>query len=335
MRNEVDILENDIIKNDSVVLKTLLIDRNKITGNNQYGNIIWATDVNVDLGDGYGELDEIKIEAISGERGYVLKPRVLKSQYEKEYRIKDKAEVFTPSWICNKQNNLVDNAWFGEDNLFNRENGNGWETNSEPIRFPSKSGKSWQEYVKDVRLEVSCGEAPYLISRYDTISGTPIPIKDRIGILDRKLRVVSENTKDKEEWTEWALWAFKSTYGYEWQGDNLLIARENLLFTFLDYYFGKFNEEPSKTIVREIATIISWNLWQMDGLKGVVPYSCHDEIEDDKMIDSPWWGETEKEIIKCKGCTNNDIYKHNGIYCRIKDWETGRVIKFVSLIKKN
>ena len=29
-------------------------------------------------------------------------------------------ECNTPSWICNKQNNLVDNAWFGSENIFNR-----------------------------------------------------------------------------------------------------------------------------------------------------------------------------------------------------------------------
>ena len=27
--------------------------------------------------------------------------------------IRGKAEVFTPSWVCNCQNNLVDDAWFG------------------------------------------------------------------------------------------------------------------------------------------------------------------------------------------------------------------------------
>ena len=46
------------------------------------------------------------------------------------------------------------------------------------------------------RLEITCGEAPYIASRYDTVSGEPIEIKRRIGILDRKLRVVTENAED-------------------------------------------------------------------------------------------------------------------------------------------
>ena len=41
-------------------------------------------------------------------------------------------------------------------------------------------------------MEVSCGEAPYITSRYDTVSGDYIEVPDRIGLLDRKLRVISE-----------------------------------------------------------------------------------------------------------------------------------------------
>lgn len=42
--------------------------------------------------------------------------------------------------------------------------------------------------------------APYLASRYDTVSGAPIPLQARIGLLDRKLRVVNENAKDDADW---------------------------------------------------------------------------------------------------------------------------------------
>ena len=44
-----------------------------------------------------------------------------KSKAEQEHRSRDKAEVFTAAWICNKQNNLVDNAWFGREGVFNTE----------------------------------------------------------------------------------------------------------------------------------------------------------------------------------------------------------------------
>ena len=66
-----------------------------------------------------------------------------------------------------------------------------------------------------------------------------------------------------------------SIYGYEWQGDNLVLARESLLYTFIDYYKVKFGKKPQLKSLQYIASIISWNIWQMDGLKGVIPESCH------------------------------------------------------------
>lgn len=65
-----------------------------------------------------------------------------------------------------------------------------------------------------------------------------------------------------------------STYGYEWQGDNLILAREALLYTFIDYFRAKFGKDPLLKSLQNIAEVISWNIWQMDGLKGVIPNSC-------------------------------------------------------------
>ena len=161
-----------------------------------------------------------------------------KSKKEQQSRIKNKAEVFTPSWICNKQNNLVDNAWFGRENVFNKEIEQTWETNFDKIVFEDVQGKTWQDYVRENRLEISCGEAPYLVSRYDTVTGEQIKIKNRIGLLDRKFRVISENVDSEPDWYEWAQVAIKSIFGFDWQGDNVLLARENVLFSFIDYYFS-------------------------------------------------------------------------------------------------
>lgn len=78
-------------------------------------------------------------------------------------------------------------------------------------------------------MEITCGEGPYLVSRYDTTTGDFIPVEERIGLLDRKLRVISENTETSGEWLEMAQKAYKNIYAFEWQGDNLLLAREALL----------------------------------------------------------------------------------------------------------
>lgn len=123
-------------------------------------------------------------------------------------------------------------------------------------------------------------KAPYLVSRYDTTTGVFIPLEERIGLLDRKLRIINENVDTSSEWLKWAQTAYEHIYGYEWQGDNLLLAREALLYTFIEYYQAKFGKSPLTKSIKYIAYIISWNLWQMDGLKGVVPDSCKNGVKE-------------------------------------------------------
>lgn len=316
----VDVKENEILEMDSSLLSILLKDHS--SGK----NIIWATDNYVKKGFGYGSNDTIEVYAITGANGNIIKPRTEKTKQEQLSRVRDKAEVFTPSWICNKQNNLVDNAWFGRENIFNTETEKGWTTNIEKVTFPD--GKTWQDYVKAQRLEITCGEAPYLASRYDTVTGEIISVKNRIGLLDRKLRIVSENNDNEKDWYDWAKEAFKATYGFDWQGDNVLLARENLLFTFCDYYEEKFGVYPMKEYLLEIAEILSWNIWQMDGLKFVIPNSCHkQETLQLSLFDEP-------KAEECEGCKTNNPNKHNGIYCYVMDWDASKKVKFVSLLKK-
>ncbi len=318
MDNKVDIKENYIYQLDDKLLEILLKDRSSKK------NIIWATDNYESRGIGFYFKDNILLKNITGRNGLVIKPRTKKSKKEQVKRIRDKAEVFTPSWVCNKQNNLVDTAWFGYNDVFNIEKDKTWVSTKEKIDF-SKSNKTWKEYVSENRLEISCGEAPYLVSRYDTVTGDWIEIPERIGLLDRKLRVINENIDNEDDWYYWTLEAFKSIYGFEWQGDSVLIARENLLFTFIDYYSQLFNRMPENQKLEEVAQIISWNIWQMDGLKYVIPDSC----KPDKKLQLTLF--EEKEEV-CQGCLNNNK-QHIGIYCKIKNWETGRSIKFVSLLK--
>ena len=152
----------------------------------------------------------------------------------------------------------------------------------------------------------------------------------RIGILDRKLRIVSENTETSGEWIEWAKEALKSTYGFEWQGDNLLLARETLFYTVCDFFEDKFKRPIPRVSLAGIAEVISWNIWQMDGLKFVIPTSCN------KASPSGLFGDLEEE---CPGCKTGDPYSHIGIKCRIKDWRyTGKDPEkktplFVTLLK--
>ena len=333
--NNVDIQENGILDLSPEVLEILLIDHTK----NQHSeisekNIIWATDMyEAEHGSkDYSFFAPIKPELITGENGNVIRPRVAKSIEEQKLRIKQKAEVFTPTWVCNAQNNLIDEQWFGRKNVFNTENSDHtWTPNSEKITFPE--GKTWKNYVSDVRLEITCGEAPYLVSRYDTTTGEPLVIENRIGLLDRKLRVVSENTQLTGEWLKYAYSALKSVYGYEWQGDSLLIARENALYTFIDYHKQKFGTEPLLKSIKYATYIISWNLWQMDGLKFVVPESCKSAAVPMQLS---MFGQVAVQRKMCLGCLKNSYTGHSGIKCLVRDWKKPKdrqITEFCKLLK--
>lgn len=335
MHKQIDILENKILEQYPTVLETLLRDHTTRQ------NIFWATDSYSKLGEEYSFESQILTHLITGDNGNIIMPRVQKDKILQLSRSKDMAEVFTPSWICNAQNNSIDNAWFQKENVFNKEvkleDGTyKWIVNSNKIAFPN--GKTWKHYVRDNRLEISCGEAPYITSRYDTTTGEFIPIENRIGILDRKLRVINENVSTSGEWLKATQTAYKSTYAYEWQGDSLLLAREAMLYTFIENYKSKFGKEPLLKSIKYMAYIISWNVWQMDGIKGVIPNTCETTFTSTEIL----FGIEEIKSFPCIGCQKEDLTKHNGTYCLVKDWvnkdkitgKKGRRIRFINLIKK-
>lgn len=327
---ERDIKEWYIRERTPEVLDILLKDQT--TGK----NIMWGTKDYEYRGKYFGEWDTIKPDVISNENDKVIVPRVCKNKEEQRRRVQEKGEVFTPAWICNAMNNLVDNAWFARKNAgFNNELTKGWKTILKPISFPKRLKKTWQDYVREVRLEITCGEAPYLVSRYDMANSVDdngvIPIDDRIGLLDRKLRVVTENCRNIDTWVKWAKKAVQSILGFDWQGDNVFIARENVLWTVLETVHHEFNGATlSPQTIKEFAEIISWNIWQMDGLKFVIPCTCNNQFESNLL--------GEKVVRKCPGCAmKNPIdgaHSHIGIYCRIMNWETGEPELFHELVNE-
>ncbi len=335
MRTGIDILENELIEKYPNVLETLLLDHTT------QKNIFWATDNYEHLGDLYGFHSQILPDLITGDYGSIIMPRVHKDKLLQQSRSKEMAEVFTPSWICNAQNNLIDNSWFGREGVFNTEilskdGTKTWETTIEKIIYPKT--KTWIDYIQDTRLEIACGEAPYIASRYDSTTGEFIPVQNRIGILDRKFRVINENVDSREDWLKAVEISYKNTYAFEWQGDSLLLAREAILITFIENYTHKFKKEPSLKSIQNIANIISWNVWQMDGLKGIIPNSCADVIKENKDL----FGNSVNEIVKCSGCKSQNILTHNGKYCIIMDWDERDIItgtmgtskRFIDLLNK-
>lgn len=294
------------------ILNILLFD------NTTQKNIIWATDDYRELGLSYFFACEITLDILHNRKKQIIKPRVNKKKIECNNRAKYMAEVFTPSWVCNMQNNQIDNMWFKKDlKRFNSEYPMYWRSNYYPVNFPNKDGITWSNYVKRICLEISCGEAPYITSRYDSVTGKTIQVKNRIGLLDRKLRVISENIDDKEEWKQWAIVALQSIYGFEWQGDNLFIARKNVLSSIIEYYYEVYNEILDKDYLKKCANIISWNLWQMNGLNGKVVSRNDNKIRDYKG-----------NLIK------NKFIENNIEYSKIMDWENNKIVRYIDVIKR-
>lgn len=332
----------DVYKTHPQLLNILLIDRT--TGH----NIIFANDYY-----GHSFNDEIKASFIL-DNGHFIVPRSRKTQEAKDKRTKMQAEVFTPSWICRAQNALINREFFKDKEA--------------PIKFDKEKKEVYIEYIKMNVLEITCGEAPYLTSRYDMAdSNKKIRIKDRCGLLDRKLSYAVDLAENEEEFFTLAEAAYKATYAYEWAGDSLFLARQNLLLTFLDYYNefrGKiktyelpslFPDTPNSkskkgrgrslimppyAITFKIASIISYNIFQMDGIKCVIPGSCHKEVYEDNALYSKEEMQKihEKNKIEygreCEGCRKGDLNKHNGIYAKVWDWQEGKAVLFKDLYKK-
>jgi len=300
---DIDIKESSL-RHRGNLLDILLLDQTTKK------NIMWATDSYKQKGVGFGFENHIKPELVTGIYNKLIQPRASKSLSEQRQRTKEKAEVFTPRMIIKKINNAI-----GEGQTVDMTN--------------------WREYVRELKLEITCGEAPFIATRYNPTSNSKklLKLKYRVGFLDKKLKIVTKFCVSPEDWLFWAKEAYKACYGYEWQGDNILIARENLLYTLNDFFKAKFKSGPPLKIQEEFAFIISWNIFQMDGLKYVIPMSCHHETRI-KLGDLGLFWETPDTVeeYECEGCKYNRPTKHNGKYVKIMDWEKNKQMRFVDLL---
>ena len=282
-------LQADLTRLNSMGLLSRLLE-DKTTGK----NITWATDQYVSRGHMYAQDQPIRPELILGVVRNVVRARADKSRDEQLRRTRTKGEVFTPIWVVGKMT-----AYILED--------------------AHRIAKNWKQFVDFRMLEITCGEGPFLATRYDTETGRIIPLEERVGLLDAKLREVTEQTEDEETWVKWAIRAYESTYGYEYQGDSLLIARVNMAMTFIEYYEAAWRTTPNDKLLRDISNIVAWNLWQMDGLTGRVPTA---------MISSaPVF--RQMSLFDDADAEPEPSLEH--VECRIFDWRADRSQKWSEL----
>lgn len=275
-----DISESKIRSEMPDILDLLLLCRSQSTAKTPK-NIIWANNHYLAFGEKYAPTAPITPDLITGSNEKRIQPRALKSAEQQKARTKANAEVFTPLHIVKLQNDALEEN-YRKDNL--------------------------TRYLNRKWLEIACGEAPYMASRYQPESGEIVPILERVGFVDRKLKRLCDEIYDIEQWHELAKTAFQASYGFEWNGDSLLLARENLLYTYWDYFVFQFGEKPSHAQLYDIADIISYNLFQMDGLTYTVPLSATPPTQ---ITVSDLWG--KKTVITLDS-------GHKGKPAKIRNW---------------
>ena len=170
-------------------------------------------------------------------------PRHEKSRFEQKNRTRARAEIFTPPEVCEIQNNLV-----------------------------IVDTRDLEKFIDARFLEITCGEAPYITSRYNAATGEAVDFANRVGILDKKLKIIGKEAKSPADLIDFTLRAVKSVYGYEFQGDNLFLARKNIFLTVEEFLTGKIAAVELKNILLAVAYIISLNFWQMDGRTNSPPF---------------------------------------------------------------
>lgn len=280
----VDISEEGIANDSGTLLTILLKDRTTKK------NIVWASPSYEGMGKPFCADQPIKKNLIIGSYDSIIQPRVEKNKRNQEMRTRKRGEVFTPPWLVDKQVSIVMNE-IGD------------------ISFESFIALRW--------LELACGEAPYIVTRYDSVSGDIIPVDKRVGFLDRKLQRIAEGSTTEKEFIKWSKLAYESSYGYELQGDSLLLARENLLLSFCEHYDCKFGKLPTMKVIKQIANIISYNIFQMNGLTKQTPYSSDSK----NNIQLNLFDEV------------NDQEKKGDMFTLVKDWENKVLVSVDSISK--
>lgn len=173
-------------------------------------------------------------------------PRWRKAAEARAARTRKRAEVYTPSWVVGKMVGAID----------------------------TETPMDWPEYLRATWLEVTCGEGAYITTRYEMDSGAPIPEPERVGILDRKLRLLREHFGApvfSRGIVDLCMDALRTVYGYEYQADSLLIARINVLLTIAEHIHLLTGRPINRCEAESAIGDIAHNLWQMDGLTDCIP----------------------------------------------------------------
>lgn len=166
----------------------------------------------------------------------------------------------------NRKLNRLDADWFGHEPAFNTESPTGWQTLSEPVAFDEPF--HWKKYVIRPVFLFQAGRGQALVFRPFAQGAEPMPCEKRMGILDRRLRIISENTWDESEWLRWAESALQSLYGTDSSPLSIFQARLSAIMAVREAYAERFGAQLPVRKEKYMVTTLCWNLFQMDPATG-------------------------------------------------------------------
>lgn len=283
-------------------LLPLLMDRTK------RAPIVWGNLAYAHLGEAYAPQAPMGLTGLLANDAAILQTRAQKAEVMQSTRTRRYAEVFTPIWLCSQMIDCI------EADGAKLVPGGAESSLEKPL-----TAKNWRKNIQATWLEITCGEAPFIVQRYDSTTGRAIELENRRGILDRKLQIVGANAANETEYLEYAFKALKSCYAYELQGDSLLIARINILLSFEFYVKERLQRRMSSNEYAEAIDIISWNIWQMDGLKRCLPFAKNNLQAN--LFD--WLNGKSKKSPQIP------------YYCQIYNWKNRQAVSYDDLIQRS
>jgi hypothetical protein len=203
-------------------------------------------------GDPLDETAEITPEWLMHHFGQ-LRRRCDKPKAEQRARTKRRAEVFTPTSVVAFMN---DHAEAAKCNV--------------PVE--ELDTVSWRDRIQLRALDSCCGEGAFTTTLYDPITGEDIPEPERVGILDRKLRLVVEHAPMSLA-PRYLLTALRTSYACDIMGDNVILARMNVYLAWLEAYRRAMGTPPSIAEMNEACEVICGTVMQVDALTGMLPAS--------------------------------------------------------------
>lgn len=184
----------------------------------------------------------------------------------------DEAEEVQTLCSWNRKLNQLDEVWFQRSGVFNTPTAEGWIPAADPVYFEDPF--HWKKYVNQQIYVPDLDWGAAL-----TFAGTSenLPLNERMGQLDRELRLVNENVRSQQEWQKRTSTMLARMLGCAKDPIRLFRARLCVLETCREAFQARFGHLPSARDEKALAHIVARNLFQSEDELNTVPFQEMEE----------------------------------------------------------